>query len=108
MASIYQQNKERRRTKKIYTTGSRFSEEEKNKVINELVQELKTFKKDKNVKRAMNISKKLGAFIFETKNGVPDKIAENRGHALMTNILMGIVEQRPSREIVADLRRLSS
>ena len=37
MASIYQQNKERRRAEKIYTKASILSEEEKNKVIKDII-----------------------------------------------------------------------
>jgi hypothetical protein len=83
------------------------SEFEQQAAIAKLATSLNNFPKEKRVQDALNISKQIGNFLYERKNGVPDKIAENKGNALITNILIGISEGKPSREIIADLRRLA-
>ena len=100
---------ERRNAKQAQTatTASMMSESEQQAAIAKLTTSLNNFPKEKRVQDALNISKQVGNFLYERKNGVPDKIAENKGNALITNILIGIAEGKPSGEIVADLRRLA-
>jgi hypothetical protein len=107
MASIFTSNNKSSKQSKIGTTVSTLSEHEKAIAVTKLTNSLNNFPKEKKVQDALNLSKQVGNFIYERKNGVPDKIAENKGNALITNILIGIAEAKPSREIVADLRRLS-
>ena len=106
MSSIFTQ---RRNTKQAQsgTTAGTMSEAEQQAAITKLKASLDNFPKEKRVQDALNISKQVGNFLYERKNGVPDKIAENKGNALITNILTGIADCKPSREIVADLRRLA-
>ncbi len=106
MSSIFIQKRNSKQAQ-IGTAASTMSESEQEAVVTKLTHNLNNFPKEKKVQDALNISKQVGNFLYERKNGVPDKIAENKGNALITNILIGIAEAKPSREIVADLRRLA-
>lgn len=106
MASIFT-SKKSPKANQSGTAASSYSEAEKGMALIKLNNNLSNFPKEKNVQDAINLSKQAGNFIYERKNGVPDKIAENKGNALITNILIGIAESKPSGEIVADLRRLA-
>lgn len=107
MSIFVKQHPQKEKSPKTATTASTFSEAEKVKAITKLNKSLDSFSKEKNVQGALNISKQVGNFLYDRKNGVPDKIAENKGNALITNILIGIAEQKPASEIITDLRRLS-
>ena len=106
MSSIFIERRNAKQTQTA-TTASMMSESDQEAAITKLTTSMNNFPKEKRVQDALNISKQVGNFLYERKNGVPDKIAENKGNALITNILIGIAEGKPSREIVADLRRLA-
>ena len=96
----------KRRNPVVATTMADANDEQKQVALAKLKSSLKDFKESKDLQDAISISKQVGQFLYLRKNGVPDKIAENKANALMANILIGIAEQRPAGDIIKDLRRL--
>ena len=107
MASIFAKQKSRSgRKEHVATTASTYSEAEKKKALSKIYAGLKKFPEEQNVQDALSLSKQIGNFLYERRNGVPDKIAENKGNSIITNIIIGIAEGRPSGEIMGDVRRI--